>query len=185
VGAFHNSRADSSKKSAENPAPKRFVLNGLMDAAIRLAKSLGLPLTHRNLYVIEKAVEAESSFQKISTGAAVEIIRDGAMAEVVRGGELNYFFFEDCRWRYPKLTFKERDDLRMREKAMVGAHAPATPAPPDKCYKCADSGQVWNQGPGPRLIPCPHCLDGPPESPCRKCWGDLLDRSPKLWGETA
>lgn len=117
MGAFHNSRSVSSEKSAENPAPKRFVLNGLMDAAIRLAKSLGIPRTHRMLYVIAKAIEAESDFSHISAGAAVEIIRDGAMAEAVRGGELNYFFFEDCRWRYPKLTFKERDDLRMREKA--------------------------------------------------------------------
>jgi len=88
-----------------------------MQAAIRLAKSLGLPLTHRNLYVIEKAIEAESNFRQIPVGAAVEIIRDGALAEAVRGGELNYFFFEDCRWRYPRLTFKERDDLLMREKA--------------------------------------------------------------------
>jgi len=166
VGAFHNSGADSSEKAAENAPRKRFVLNGLMQAAIRLAKSLGLPLTHRNLYVIAKAIEAESNFRQISTGAAVETIRDGAMAEAVRGGELNYFFFEDCRWRYPKLSFKERDDLRMRAEARVGAYdsssaePPAESRQPAKCFRCEDTGKVWNDGAGARRIPCPDCHDG-------------------------
>ena len=162
MGAFHNSRADSSEKTAENSPRKRFVLNGLMQAAIRLAKSLGLPLTHRNLYVIAKAIEAESNFRQISTGAAVEVIRDAAMAESVRGGELNYFFFEDCRWRYPKLSFKERDAKRLREEARVGVHnsSRAESWQPAKCFRCEDTGKVWNDGPGARRIPCPDCHDG-------------------------
>jgi hypothetical protein len=109
--AFHNSPADSSENSSENPTRKRFVLNGLMEAAIRLSKSIGFPRTHRNLYVIAKAIEAECDFQQIPVGAAVENIRQGALAEVVRGGELNYFFFEDCRWRYPRLSRAEKEQL--------------------------------------------------------------------------
>jgi hypothetical protein len=130
-----------------------------MQAAIRLAKSLGLPLTHRNLYVIAKAIEAESNFGGGGMGRAVETIRDGALAEAVRGGELNYFFFEDCRWRYPKLSFKERDDLRMRAEATAGVYdsSPAEPWQPTKCFRCEDTGKVWNDGPGARRIPCPDC----------------------------
>jgi signal recognition particle subunit SEC65 len=115
VRAFHNSPAASSEKSAENPARKRFVLNGLMEAAIRLAKSLCIPRSHRMLYIIAKAIEAEADFRQCPVGAAVEIIRDGALAEAVRGGELNYFFFEDCRWRYPRLTREERRRLAERQ----------------------------------------------------------------------
>jgi hypothetical protein len=156
VGAFHNPPANSSEKTAENSRRKRFVLNGLMQAAIRLAKSLGLPLTHRNLYVIGKAIEAESNFRQISTGAAVEIIRDGAMAEAVRGGELNYFFFEDCRWRYPRLSATEKRQLENRlanERAKQSLSEWKAP----KCFKCEDTGEVWNYGPGRRKLPCPDC----------------------------
>jgi signal recognition particle subunit SEC65 len=120
VRESHNSPASSSENFEENERPKRFVFNGLMQAAIRLAKSLGLPLTHRNLYVIAKAIEAESEFREIALGAAVEIIRDGALAEVVRGGEVNYFFFEDCRWRYPRLTWAEREQLAARQLLRAG-----------------------------------------------------------------
>ena len=131
LGAFHNSRADSSEKSAENsvfpvdsPAPrrKRFVMGEAMQAAISLAKRFGLPLTHRNLYVIELAIEAEKEFRQISVWEAAANIREGAMAEAVRGAELNYFFFEDARWRptIPRCSqadFDERD-LRLMGEAM-------------------------------------------------------------------
>lgn len=88
-----------------------------MQAAIHLAKSLGLPHTFRNLYVYEKAIEAESDFSKLSLSQAADrIIADGRVA--LRMGEcLDYFWFEDCCWRNPKLSFSERDELRMREKA--------------------------------------------------------------------
>jgi signal recognition particle subunit SEC65 len=137
-------------------------MSGLMQSAVRLAKSLGLPLTHRNLYVIEKAIEAEKNFRQVEIGAAVEIIRDGAMAEAVRGGELNYFFFEDCRWRYPRLSAAERRQHANR-MALMQAHAEiereraerATEPPP--CTNCNDRGYVFNYGPGKRTRPCPEC----------------------------
>lgn len=86
-------------------------------AACRFAKCLGLPLTYRNLYVIELALEAESNYSQVSIAKAAAIILDSAQAALRTGECVNYFWFEDCCWRNPKLSYKERDDLRMREMA--------------------------------------------------------------------
>ena len=164
MAAFHNSPADSSKKSVnisalpvDSPAPrrKRFVMTEAMQAAISLAKRFGLPLSHRNLYVIELAVLAECEFRQICIPEAAANIREGALAEITRGGSLNYFFFEDAGWRYPRLSFKERDELRMRNEATVGAGMSDWRGP--KCSKCNDRGYVFNYGPGERTRPCPEC----------------------------
>lgn len=89
-----------------------------MAAACRLVKSLGLVPSYRNLYVIELAIRTEASFSSISIPEATDEII--ACARIYRDEMhhcLNYFWFEDCCWRQPKFSFKERDDLRMREKA--------------------------------------------------------------------
>lgn len=149
--AFHNSPADSSEKSAENPvlsvdslAPrrKRFSLTEAMQAAISLAKRFGLPLTHRNLYVIELAILAERDFREVSLWEAAAYVREGAMAAKLRGVELNYFFFEDASWR-PNRETRAENDLGDREGL--------------KCWYCNDRGYVFNYGPGKRTRPCPEC----------------------------
>ena len=126
MGAFHNSPADSSKKSAENsllpvdsPAPrrKRFQMTEAMQAASRLIKSLGLVPSFRNLYIVELAISAESNFSSMSVPEAADQIIAIARSALAMGECLDYFWFEDCCWRHPKLSFKERDDLRRREQA--------------------------------------------------------------------
>lgn len=88
-----------------------------MQAAIRLVKSLGLVPSYRNLYVIELAISSESNFSSIPIAEAAErIIADGRAA-LQMGESLDYFWFEDACWRHPKLSYRERDELRMREKA--------------------------------------------------------------------
>jgi hypothetical protein len=86
-------------------------------AACRLAKTLGLVSTFRNLYIYEMAITSESNFSSISIPEAMHLIIAEAREALERGECLDYFWFEDCRWRHPKLSFSERDDLRMREKA--------------------------------------------------------------------
>lgn len=86
-------------------------------AACRLVKTFGLLPTFRFLYIVELSIKTESEFSSISIRESTdEIIRQARFA-LQRGETLNYFWFEDCGWRYAKLTFKERDELRMREKA--------------------------------------------------------------------
>ena len=111
--ASHNSAVRSSGKVGKNRVP----LSVARLAACRFAKCLGLPLTFRNLYVIELAIEAECQFSKVTVAKAAAIIMDGASAARSLGECVNYFWFEDCCWRHPKLSFKQRDDLWMREKA--------------------------------------------------------------------
>jgi hypothetical protein len=115
--ASHNPAVRSSGKVGKNSAP----VSVARLAAIRFAKCLGLPLTYRNLYVIELALDAESSFSQVSIAKAAAIILDGAIAARTMGECVNYFWFEDCGWRQPKLSFKQRDDLRMRAEASIGA----------------------------------------------------------------
>lgn len=86
-----------------------------MHAAIGLAKRLGLPRTFRNLYVIEAAIQAEKEFRGCSIAEAAEEIHAGAMAAAERGDAVNYFFFEDCRWRYLPLTWAEKENLARRK----------------------------------------------------------------------
>lgn len=126
MAGFHNPRSDSSEKSAENSAlpvdsaaarRQRFAMTEAMQAACRLVKILGLVPSFRNLYIIELAIRAESNFSAISVQEAEEAIIANARAALRTGECLDYFWFEDCRWRNPKLTFKQRDDLQMREKA--------------------------------------------------------------------
>ncbi len=161
MAAFHNSRPVSSKKSAENsafsvdspePRRKRFAMSEAMQAAISLAKRFGLPLSHRNLYVIELAILAESEFRQISIGGAAANIREGALAEVTRGGSLNYFFFEDARWRSPRCESKAE---RNRMEAAVGTGLADWEGP--ECSHCNDRGYIFNYGPGKRTFPCPEC----------------------------
>jgi hypothetical protein len=86
-------------------------------AAIRLVKTLGLVPSFRNLYIVELAIHAESNFSSISIPEATDRIIASARIALRMGECLDYFWFEDSCWRHPKLSFSERDDLRMREKA--------------------------------------------------------------------
>ncbi len=84
-------------------------------AAIGLAKRLCLPLTFRNLYVIELALEAESgSSPQLTLQQITQEIFEQAEAARRLGEQVNYFWFEDCGWRFRKITFKERDEMRLR-----------------------------------------------------------------------
>jgi hypothetical protein len=111
--ASHNPAVQSSGKVRRNSAP----LSVARLAACRFAKCLGMPLSYRNLYIIELSIEAESNFSKVSIAKAAAVIMDAAQAALEMGECVNYFWFEDCCWRHPKLSFKERDDLRMRQMA--------------------------------------------------------------------
>lgn len=106
--ASHNPGARSSGKAGNNRAP----LSVARLAAIRFAKCLGLPHSFRNLYIIELAIDAESNFSQVTIARAAAIIMDGAIAARESGECVNYFWFEDCGWRHPKLSYKERDEMR-------------------------------------------------------------------------
>lgn len=148
--------------SVDSPAPRRqrSPMTVARLAAVRFAQCLGLPLTFRNLYVIELAIEAESEFRRVSIGEAAEIIRDGAMAEAVRGGELNYFFFEDCRWRYPKLNAAERRERANRLAAEEAKRRIDERYAAIRCHTCNDMGFLlnpWATCAAEHTIPCPDC----------------------------
>ena len=108
--AYRNSSVSASGKV-------RFSMSEPMRAACRLVKALGLVPTFRNLHVIQLAISAESGFASISIPEATDQIIAGARAALRAGECLDYFWFEDCCWRNPKLSFKERDDLRLRRLA--------------------------------------------------------------------
>lgn len=99
---------------------KKRLIHGLTKefraAACRLLKRLGLPLTFRNLYVVELAIEAEIALSSNSIQQIVDEIAEQAEAARSLGEPVNYFWFEDCGWRYRKLTFKERDEMRLRRR---------------------------------------------------------------------
>jgi hypothetical protein len=86
-------------------------------AACGLLKRLGFPLTFRNLYVAELAIEAETALSSNSLQQVTEEIFSQAEAARSMGVTVNYFWFEDCGWRFHKFTFQERDEMRMRAKA--------------------------------------------------------------------
>jgi len=118
----------------------RFEKTSAFDAALRIVQFLGLVKSYRNLHIIQLAVEAEMEMglqecaraqsQAVAKGqydstldfsyslekAAVTIIQ-AARSDARCGSAIDYFWFEDCRWRYPKLTFREQEDLYMRHKA--------------------------------------------------------------------
>jgi hypothetical protein len=111
--ASHNPAVRSSGKGRRN----NFSMTEARAQACRLIKSLGLVPSFRNLYIVELAINAESSFSSISIPEATDRIITEARSALQMGECLNYFWFEDCCWRNPQLSFRERDDLRMREKA--------------------------------------------------------------------
>lgn len=111
--AFHNPGVRSSGKVRRN----RFAMTPAMAQACRLVKTLGLVPSFRNLYIVELSVTAESNFSSLSLQEATDRIIAIAQTALQCGECLDYFWFEDCCWRNPKLSFSERDDLRMREKA--------------------------------------------------------------------
>ena len=75
-------------------------------------KCLGLVPTFRNLYIVQLAIETEVNISSASIEqAADQIIADAIVARQM-GEHVDYFWFEDCCWRFPKLSFKERDRLR-------------------------------------------------------------------------
>jgi len=115
----HNSGVRASGNSNHLHATKsqRFRMTEAKIAACHLAKRLCLPLTFRNLYVIELAIEAEITFSSISVQEAANQIADYAIAARETGEHVDYFWFEDCGWRYRKLSFRERDEHRMRQLA--------------------------------------------------------------------
>lgn len=88
-----------------------------MAQACRLIKTLGLVPSFRNLYVIELAITAESDFSSTPLPQATDQIISDARSGRQMGEHIDYFWFEDECWRHPKLTFKQRDEIRMREKA--------------------------------------------------------------------
>jgi hypothetical protein len=131
----HNSTVRSSGKVGRNSAP----LSVARLAACSLAKRLCLPLTFRNLYVIEMAIEAERTYAEnynwdmerslafeqkrkpnptgpVSVSRAAATIMEGAILALEMGECVNYFWFEDCCWRRPKLSFKDRDYLHERAR---------------------------------------------------------------------
>lgn len=115
--ASHNPAVRSSGKVGKNSAP----LSVASLAAIRFCKCLPLPLSFRNLYIVELSIEAESNFSQVSIAKAAAIIMDGAIAAREMGECVNYFWFEDSGWRQPKLSFRQRDELLNRREAAVGA----------------------------------------------------------------
>lgn len=125
-------------------------------AACLLLKRLGFPLTFRNLYVVELAIEAESGLSSIPPDVAAEFIIDCARMALRDGENLNYFWFEDAGWRNPKRSFKQQDELRMRREATVGAQSGPT-EPDNRCCYCNGRGYVFNYGPGKRTRPCTEC----------------------------
>lgn len=88
-----------------------------MQSACRLVKTLGLVPSYRNLYVIELAIRAEASFSTISVQEATDRIITTGRSALQMGECLDYFWFEDACWRHPKLSFQERDEMRVRAKA--------------------------------------------------------------------
>jgi len=88
-----------------------------MRAALQLVKTLGLNPTFRFLYIVQLSINTESEFRSISIPEAADRIIAQAKAALEMGECVNYHWFEDCCWRHPKLSFKERDEMRMREKA--------------------------------------------------------------------
>jgi hypothetical protein len=148
---FHNSPADSSEKSAENsalsvetlaPRRKRSAMTEARKAALRLVKTLGLVASFRNLYIVELSITAESEFASISTEeAAGEIIRCGRAA-LQLGECLDYFWFEDSCWRNPKLSFKERDELRLSRANQFYA-SPGSTSHCDGCTRTDGSHDNW------------------------------------------
>ena len=43
-------------------------------------------------------------------------IMDAAQADLTIGVCVNYFWFGDCCWRHPKLSFKQQDELLLRRR---------------------------------------------------------------------
>ena len=84
-------------------------------AACRLIKHLGHVPTFRMLYVVELALQAECDYQHCSLVQSAKTIFDGAMEQVRRGEAVDYFFFEDCRWRYFRLSRVEREEIAKRQ----------------------------------------------------------------------
>jgi hypothetical protein len=93
------------------PRRKRFALTPAMEEAIRLGKRLGLTPSHRNLYIWELSILAESEFAGICLQEASAVIAANARQAMGFGECVNYHWFEDRCWRNPKYTFRQRDEL--------------------------------------------------------------------------
>lgn len=121
LAAFHNSRADSSEKSAENSAlpvdsraPRRNSL--ALQLAADLARQVGMVRTWPNLQTIRLAIESEAEHSGITVKHAAALIAMAAN-EFSRCGDgvtfpdsldryvafkentVDRFWFEDARWR--------------------------------------------------------------------------------------
>ena len=135
-----------------------FVDPELKAAACLLMKCLGIVRTHRNLYIVQLAIECECEMSSRSIEeAAIQIIQIAGHAREM-GEHVDYFWFEGSCWRYPKLSFKERDEHRDRVALNLLAEKEKKYEPTVySCLRCQDSKQVFNHKPGKRIIPCPDC----------------------------
>ena len=121
MAAFHNSRPDSSEKSAEKSArpvdirrPRRPPCAALTLAA-ELARQVGMPRTWPNVQTIRLAIESEADHSGITVNQAATVIAMAAqewtarsgysflpsweIREIVRVNTIDRFWFEDARWR--------------------------------------------------------------------------------------
>jgi hypothetical protein len=109
-------------------------------AACRLIKHLGLVPSFRNLHIVELAITSESNYSSISLQEATDRIIDLARIALLGGECLNYFWFEDCCWRNPKLSYRERDKLRFN----ISVHGlPSTWTPCDGCTRTDGTHDDW------------------------------------------
>lgn len=87
-----------------------------MAEACLLCKQLPIVQSHANLYIVDLAIQTESESSSISLQEARSRIVEIARVARETGECVNYQWFEDCCWQYPKLSFKERDELRLRQE---------------------------------------------------------------------
>jgi hypothetical protein len=110
-----------------------------MQAALRIARSVGLPATWPNLRTIEAALVCESEFSSISLPEAAEAIlkaareqthrpayriaADWEAREIFRLNVIDRFWFEDGRWREKYAYAEFLSEVRQAEGATLPREA--------------------------------------------------------------
>lgn len=125
-----------------------------------MARELGLVPTWPNLQIIRLAIETEARYSRVALELAAHVIACSAKEitypsqyfsawELSVANTIDASWFANARWRIKGSYLIFRHDLQ-------GAQKPPEPRVTASC-KCNGRGYVFNDGPGPRTLPCPEC----------------------------
>jgi hypothetical protein len=105
-GSHNHDTGDTPNKEEQNSFNKTIEQSSAKEEAPSTHKiaeyviqMVGLPVTPRNVAMVEAAVVAEANHTGLPLEPAAKVIAEAALGDAKRGVPINKFYFEDAKWR--------------------------------------------------------------------------------------